>query len=680
MNKRNRLLAALLCFLMILSCFSMAVTATKDTTVVTYAVIGERGAYHTQELQNGSTIGSSNYPDDPVREGKKFTGWFYDSAEGRVYVDTSFAPDGDITLLTELVDAPVSYTVTYAVPGEGVYRVCSVVKGASIADGGMPDEPVSFAGCFDSWYYNENGGRVAVTSAFVPASDITLLAQFKSSHEWNCEAATEENDKHCVVCGYVSEERLVHTHSGILTDAKAATCTETGNSAYYVCSCGKWFSDADCTAEISDHNSVITATVAHSGGEATCSSKAVCVVCGLEYGEFNALLHKNKELRGVKTATEADEGYTGDVVCVDCGEIIEKGETVAKLPHIHSVTMFDEIPVSCTANGSIAYWYCEGCGKYFADADGSNEIALSDTVIEQLSHDYSVINNDEDGHWYSCSLCGDAGNADPHTGGEATCIAKAVCEVCGAAYGAVVSDAHGETELRDVVEATCSADGYSGDTYCKDCGVKIASGNAVTVAHKLEKTDAVAPTHTEQGSCAYYKCAVCEKLFSDSEASVEITSDDTLVPALGHEYGAFVSDADGHHKECSCGSITDDGEHTFGGWTIVKEASEDADGSKERKCSVCGYTDVESIQWIAAPSDDTKDDTTAVAEPGSPDTDAAKPGSSDTASEKTETADNASKVPGMGDDINVVLLIGVMLAAVAGVVFVKTRGRKNYEA
>ncbi len=73
-----------------------------------------------------------------------------------------------------------------------------------------------------------------------------------AAHVWNVEAATEETDKHCTVCGYVAEAQLGHTHKGSRVDGEDATCTEPGSRAYYVCKCGMAFEDKACTKPIDD--------------------------------------------------------------------------------------------------------------------------------------------------------------------------------------------------------------------------------------------------------------------------------------------------------------------------------------------------------------------------------------------------------------------------------------------
>lgn len=70
----------------------------------------------------------------------------------------------------------------------------------------------------------------------------------------------------------------------------------------------------------------------HTGGIATCSKKAICEKCGEEYGDYDTTRHLHTERRGVKEATQEEEGYTGDLYCVDCNIMLEKGKTIDKLP------------------------------------------------------------------------------------------------------------------------------------------------------------------------------------------------------------------------------------------------------------------------------------------------------------------------------------------------------------
>ena len=69
----------------------------------------------------------------------------------------------------------------------------------------------------------------------------------------------------------------------------------------------------------------------HSGGEADCIHKAVCDICHNEYGEINAQNHIHTIRRGQKDPTFDEYGYTGDVYCSDCGQVLEYGVALEKL-------------------------------------------------------------------------------------------------------------------------------------------------------------------------------------------------------------------------------------------------------------------------------------------------------------------------------------------------------------
>ena len=83
-------------------------------------------------------------------------------------------------------------------------------------------------------------------------------------HEKKDEAAHDYgSDNICDTCGY--DKTVSHTHNLTLVPAKAPTCTEKGNTAYYTCDgCDKWFEDATGASEITDKTSVILAATGHS--------------------------------------------------------------------------------------------------------------------------------------------------------------------------------------------------------------------------------------------------------------------------------------------------------------------------------------------------------------------------------------------------------------------------------
>mgnify|MGYP000761238559 CR=1 FL=1 len=86
---------------------------------------------------------------------------------------------------------------------------------------------------------------------------------------------------------------------------------------------------------------------------------------------------------------------------------------------------------------------------------------------------------------------------------------------------------HKNTENRNAKGATCTEPGYTGDTYCKDCGKKIGTGTAIPAKGHTEVIDAAkAPTCTEPGKTEGKHCSVCNKVLVEQEA----------IPAKGHRW------------------------------------------------------------------------------------------------------------------------------------------------
>ena len=81
-----------------------------------------------------------------------------------------------------------------------------------------------------------------------------------------------DNSGKCTVCGYSKEEAHVHTSHLTKVPAKAATCTTEGNTGYYTCECGAWFTDVTCKTPINDHQSVVIPATGHvdSNGDGRC--------------------------------------------------------------------------------------------------------------------------------------------------------------------------------------------------------------------------------------------------------------------------------------------------------------------------------------------------------------------------------------------------------------------------
>lgn len=83
--------------------------------------------------------------------------------------------------------------------------------------------------------------------------------------------------------------------------------------------------------------------------------------------------------------------------------------------------------------------------------------------------------------------------------------------------------------------------------------------------------------------------------FTVPHENVTITSVYELHTASG---AGWLTDSTKHYHVCSCGAEIDAAPHTFGEWTVIKPATEDEKGSRERSCSVCSYKQTEEIDKL----------------------------------------------------------------------------------
>ena len=112
------------------------------------------------------------------------------------------------------------------------------------------------------------------------------------------------------------------------------------------------------------------------------------------------------------------------------------------------------------------------------------------------------------------------------------------------------------------------------------CGEKLNVANHAYGEWRVTKP----ATETEEGSKAR-DCTVCDYVQTET------------IPMLKHEhsYGDWQKDKTQHWKECRCGKKTEVGNHTFDDWTITKEPTTTETGSRERTCSICKYTQTETL-------------------------------------------------------------------------------------
>ena len=167
------------------------------------------------------------------------------------------------------------------------------------------------------------------------------------------------------------------------------------------------------------------------------------------------------------------------------------------------------------------------------------------TLGDDHTHTYgTTYSSDSTGHWKTCTECGANGEFSKHTGGTATCTAKAVCETCDQPYGEL--GAHKLTKT-DAKAATCTEVGNEAYWTCSGCGKYFSDENGTneiekdswvlkTLGHAMTKTDAKEATCTEDGNNEYYTCSRCGGVFKDEAGTQATTVEAETLKKLGHDW------------------------------------------------------------------------------------------------------------------------------------------------
>ena len=339
-------------------------------------------------------------------DGKVFDKWVVESG------NTTLEDANSETTTFIMPDSEVSVKATYTIPHTHTYDQ-EIQK---------PETLKSAADCTnDAVYFKScSCGEISTTETFTAAG--TQLGHAWASdwskdtdnhwkecsrcHEKKDEAAHDYgSDNICDTCGY--DKTVPHTHNLTLVPAKAPTCTEKGNTAYYTCDgCDKWFEDATGASEITDKTSVILAATGHSASD-----------------------WKSDNTDHWKECT-----------VVGCGVIIEG----SKAAHTAGEWIIDT-PATATTSGS-KHKECTVCG-YTMTIE-----TIPATGGGEHTHSYgSDWKNDATNHWHECS-CGDKADKAAHdfkwvVDKEATATQKGSkheeCRVCGYKKAAVEIPATG---------------------------------------------------------------------------------------------------------------------------------------------------------------------------------------------------------------------------------------------
>ena len=267
---------------------------------------------------------------------------------------------------------------------------------------------------------------------------------------------------------------------------------------------------ADCTG-----NAVYFKSCSCGAISTTDAFVAMNTALGHAYGsdwKYDSTNHWHECSRCHDKKYEAAHDYGSDNVCDTCGYY----KTV---PHTHNLTLVAAKAATCTTAGNSAYYTCDGCDKWFADATGSVEITDKTSVkIPAPGHTAGTEwKSDDTNHWHECSRCHDKKDEAAHDYGSDN-----VCDTCG--YYKTVPHTHNLT-LVAAKAATCTEGGKEAYYKCEGCGkfyedvlgtkeiTDLASwGNIAKIAHTTKQTVTKA-TPTANGKIVNY-CSVCKKTLS----------------------------------------------------------------------------------------------------------------------------------------------------------------------
>lgn len=474
----------------------------------------------------------------------------------------------------------------------------------------------------------EEGEKTAICSVCGIKQEGSTKAIPKLNHVWNTDytidkeaSCTEKGEKslHCSVCDEIKEDSVQsipetgHQNTE-LRNKKEATCTAEGYTGDTYCK--------DCGAKLQTGKAIAKKAHTWDAGkitqEATCVKTGIktytCTVCKTTKTEEVPATgtHKNTELRNVKEATCTEEGYTGDTYCKDCGSKIASGQKVNKTEHtwnsgvittsptcvergvkiytcnICQTTRTEELPATgnhqntelrnakeatCTAEGYTGDIYCKDCGTKLQTGK----------AIAKKVHTWDV------GTVTKAATCTEAG------------IKTYTCTLCAATKTEELpaTGNHQNTELRNTKEASCTAEGYTGDIYCKDCGVKLQTGK--TIAKKAHTWDAgvitTPATCTEKG-VKTYTCTSCggiktNELPSTGHKQKEVRNKKAATcMQSGYTGDTYCKDCG---KKLSSGKTIAKLAHKWDAGVITQEATCTEAGIKTYTCTVCESTRIEEL-------------------------------------------------------------------------------------
>ena len=195
------------------------------------------------------------------------------------------------------------------------------------------------------------------------------------------------------------------------------------------------------------------------------------------------------------------------------------------------------------------------------------------------------------------------------------------CTICGevkpGSERAIEATGHSYGDWEVTAQPGCVTEGNR-KKVCSVCGDEIEE-TISALGHSMEKTEAEAATCTSDGHVEYWTCSRCGKLYLDNEGADEVSIDETIIHAAGHNWNteytvdkeATCAEEGSESIHCSvCGESDENTtqvipkkDHVYGDWTVVRDATCTEAGSKEKVCANCGDKVTEEIpatghEWL----------------------------------------------------------------------------------
>ena len=379
--------------------------------------------------------------------------------------------------------------------------------------------------------------------------------------------------------------------------------------------CGTYGSAIPCNYKVTEEVASTCKTAGYTVYE--------CEICGNGYSDPKALDPNNHMGEGTKTVGALDakcnsNGYTGDVHCLGCDAVIEKGTVITADPEVHphaNMTDYAAKTATCQEEGYKAYRYCAACQTYEIEKE----------TIAKKAHNYAKYDSNGDGtHTVTCVTC-DADVATPATikencsGGTANCVDKKVCENCNKAYGEVDSTNHKTREFVAKVDSTCQTEGTEAYYKCTACNKNVETPEVISKKDHIygawTKVDGedkhtrscttckadVAEVATETLDCAggtaycnkLAECATCKATYGEVDPDNHSTEANTLKGAVDATCQAPGFTGNYYYDCCNvlkqAGTATEQLAHTFDieveGTRVAATCI--AKGEVTYKCSTC---------------------------------------------------------------------------------------------